>query len=125
LPTWLNPANPCGNFNVPSLTWDRASSLQLDASFHARISGHVYAQPLFWRGSESNSEALLVATEDNIVHAIDAVMSASASCGHAGRIGSGPLRANCDQGASQQTTRLFDQLGGDGYLRVAAALLAV
>jgi outer membrane protein assembly factor BamB len=60
-----------GNFIVRSLTWDRATSLQLDSDFRPRISGHVYAQPLYWRGSESSSGALLVATEDNIVHAID------------------------------------------------------
>src|SRR6202040_4316819 len=62
-----------GNFIVPSLTWDRASSLQLDGNFRPRISGHVYAQPLYWRGSESSSGVLLVATEDNVVHAIDAI----------------------------------------------------
>src|SRR4249920_533709 len=62
-----------GNFIVRSLTWDRASSLQLDGNFRPRISGHVYAQPLYWRGSESSSGTLLVATEDNVVHAIDAV----------------------------------------------------
>ncbi len=62
-----------GNFIVPSLTWDRASSLQLDGNFHARVSEHVYAQPLYWRSSESTSGALLIATEDNVVHAIDAV----------------------------------------------------
>ena len=38
-----------GNFVVPSLTWDRATSLQLDGNFRPRISGHVYAQPLYWR----------------------------------------------------------------------------
>jgi hypothetical protein len=62
-----------GNFIVPSLTWDRASSLQLDGNFHARVSGHVYAQPLYWRGSDSSSGTLLVATEDNVVHAIDSI----------------------------------------------------
>lgn len=62
-----------GNFIVPSLTWDRASSLQLDNNFRPRISGHLYAQPLYWRSSESTSGALLIATEDNVVHAIDAV----------------------------------------------------
>src|SRR6516165_5643788 len=62
-----------GNFIVPSLTWDRASSLQLDGNFAARISGHVYAQPLYWRSSESTSGTLLVATEGNVVHAVDAV----------------------------------------------------
>ena len=62
-----------GNFIVPSLTWDRASSLQLDNNFRPRISGHLYAQPLYWRSSESTSGTLLIATEDNVVHAIDAV----------------------------------------------------
>ncbi|MGA6963233.1 MAG: hypothetical protein WBZ51_06350, partial [Xanthobacteraceae bacterium] len=62
-----------GNFIVPSLTWERASSLQLDGNFDARVSGHVYAQPLYWRGSELSSGALLVATEDNVVHGIDAI----------------------------------------------------
>jgi hypothetical protein len=62
-----------GNFIIPSLTWERASSLQLDGNFHARVLGHVYAQPLYWRGSVSSSEALLVATEDNVVHAIDSI----------------------------------------------------
>ena len=59
-----------GNFIIPSLTWERASSLQLDGNFHARVSGHVYAQPLYWRGSASSSGVLLVATEGNVVHAI-------------------------------------------------------
>jgi hypothetical protein len=70
-----DPADPgrSGNFVVPSLNWDRASSLQLDGNFHARVSGHVYAQPLYWRGSASSSGVLLVATEGNVVHAIDAV----------------------------------------------------
>jgi hypothetical protein len=40
-----------GNFIVPSLTWERASSLQLDGNFHARVSGHVYAQPLLFTPS--------------------------------------------------------------------------
>jgi hypothetical protein len=62
-----------GNFVVPSLTWDRARSLHLDENFRARISGHVYAQPLYWHVPGSSSGTLFVATEDNVVHAIDAV----------------------------------------------------
>lgn len=61
-----------GNFVVPSLTWERARSLRLDEGFGARIAGHVYAQPLFWRATGTNSAMLLVATEDNVVFAIDA-----------------------------------------------------
>src|SRR5207342_3441584 len=44
-----------GNFVVPSLTWDRTTSMQLDGNFRPRISGHVYAQPLYWRESGSSS----------------------------------------------------------------------
>jgi hypothetical protein len=42
-------AGRSGNFTVPCLTWQRARSLHLDQAFQARISGNVYAQPLFWR----------------------------------------------------------------------------
>src|SRR6202022_360855 len=60
-----------GNFVVPALTWDRTRSLHLDESFRPRISGHVYAQPLYWRAPESKLAILILATEDNVVHAID------------------------------------------------------
>ena len=61
-----------GNFVVPLLTWDIARSLHLDEGFRARVTGHVYAQPLFWRAPGLDSAMLLVATEDNVVFAIDA-----------------------------------------------------
>jgi len=61
-----------GNFVVPKLIWDNAQNMHLDESFRARISGHVYAQPLFWRVPGANSAMLLVATEDNVVYALDA-----------------------------------------------------
>ena len=64
-----------GNFVVPRLTWDNARSMHLDEGFRARVSGHVYAQPLFWRAPGLNSAMLLVATEDNVVFAIDAQTS--------------------------------------------------
>ena len=62
-----------GNFIVPSLTWDTARHLHLDEGFHARVSGRVYAQPLFWRTPGSASGMLLLATEDDVVYALDAV----------------------------------------------------
>ena len=61
-----------GNFVVPRLTWDNAQNVHLDESFRARISGHLYAQPLYWRVPGTNSAMLLVATEENVVYAIDA-----------------------------------------------------
>jgi PQQ enzyme repeat len=66
-------ADRSGNFTVPDLTWERAGSLHLDEAFQARIVGHVYAQPLFWRTPGSTSGRLLVATEDNNVYALDAI----------------------------------------------------
>ncbi len=65
-------ADRSGNFIVPGLTWDRAGSLRLDEHFHPQIAGHVYAQPLYWRPAGARRAILLLATEDNIVYAIDA-----------------------------------------------------
>jgi hypothetical protein len=61
-----------GNFVVPLLTWDKARSLHLDEGFRPRFAGHLYAQPLYWRGPGMSSAMLFVATEDNVVYAIDA-----------------------------------------------------
>jgi len=61
-----------GSFIVPGLTWQRAKSLHVDEKFHARVAGNVYAQPLHWRAAGSDSGMLLVATEENNVHALDA-----------------------------------------------------
>ena len=70
--TFHGDLNRSGHFVVRALNWERARSLRLDESFHAKLSGHVYAQPLYWQGSDSVPPLLLIATEDDIVHAIDA-----------------------------------------------------
>ena len=70
--TYHGSADRSGNFIVPALTWERARNIHLDPSFHPRISGHLYAQPLYWRPPGSSAGQLLVATEDNNVSAIDA-----------------------------------------------------
>jgi hypothetical protein len=36
-----------GSYKVPSLTWEKAKSVHLDEAFQARITGNVYAQPLY------------------------------------------------------------------------------
>lgn len=61
-----------GAFVVPALTWERARALHLDTGFQASFSGHVYAQPLYWRDSGSGSGLLIVVTEDDSVLALDA-----------------------------------------------------
>ena len=70
--TFHGDPNRSGHFVVPALSWERARSLRLDENFHAKLSGHVYAQPLYRQGSDSMPPLLLMATEDDIVHAIDA-----------------------------------------------------
>jgi hypothetical protein len=61
-----------GNFVVPTLTWERAASVHLDAGFHPRFAGPLYAQPLYWQPPGSASGMRIVATENDDVHAIDA-----------------------------------------------------
>jgi hypothetical protein len=61
-----------GAFVVPGLTWERARTLRSDPGFQASFSGHLYAQPLYWRDSGSGSALLIVVTEDDGVHALDA-----------------------------------------------------
>src|SRR5215469_6665553 len=61
-----------GNFVLPSLTWERARSLHLDPGFQPRFAGHLYAQPLYWQAPGSSAAMLVVATEDDGVHAFDA-----------------------------------------------------
>jgi outer membrane protein assembly factor BamB len=61
-----------GNFIVPALSWARAHSIRLDPTFNPRFSGDVYAQPLYWQAPRSAAGELIVATESNTVHAIDA-----------------------------------------------------
>ena len=70
--TYHGHADRSGNFVVRDLTWNRARSLRLDERFQARISGHLYAQPLYWRPPGSDRSQLLVATENNNVYALDA-----------------------------------------------------
>jgi hypothetical protein len=70
--TYHGGSDRSGNFIVPALTWERARSLHLDPGFQPRFSGHLYAQPLYWQPPGSASRILIVATEDDIIEAIDA-----------------------------------------------------
>jgi hypothetical protein len=72
VPTYHGHPDRSGNFVVPGLTLEKARSLHVDRGFNAVVSGHVYAQPLYWRAPGSASGVLLVATEENKVHALDA-----------------------------------------------------
>jgi outer membrane protein assembly factor BamB len=67
-----------GLFVVPSLTWERARNVHRDANFHADVDGAVYAQPLYWKAPGSARPLLVVATEQNLVYALDAETGATA-----------------------------------------------
>ncbi|HEY5337215.1 MAG TPA: hypothetical protein VIJ85_03345, partial [Rhizomicrobium sp.] len=70
--TYHGDARRSGLFTVPGLTWTRARALHLDPAFHAQFTGHVHAQPLYWKAPGSRQALLIVATEENIVYALDA-----------------------------------------------------
>ncbi len=55
---------------ISGLTPARASSMHMDRAFDGRVDGHVYAQPLVF--NKAGRELLLVATENNVVDALDA-----------------------------------------------------
>jgi outer membrane protein assembly factor BamB len=72
--TYHGHADRSGHYVVPGLTWDRAHTVHLDPRFHGEVAGHVYAQPLYWQpASPGHTPALLiVATEDDLVYALNA-----------------------------------------------------
>lgn len=61
-----------GNYVVPSLNWQSASTVRPDRTFDGRIEGHIYAQPLYWRPPGSERGLIIAATESNSVYALDA-----------------------------------------------------
>lgn len=70
--TYHGDSERSGRLTVSGLTWDRARSLHLDPAFHAELSGHVYAQPLYWQPPGSSPALLIAVTEDDVVYALDA-----------------------------------------------------
>ncbi|MDN0077013.1 hypothetical protein QU481_19400 [Crenobacter sp. SG2303] len=65
-----------GQYVVPGLTWQSASHLQREASFDGRVEGHIYAQPLYWHPPGAAHALLIVATESNVVYALDSATGA-------------------------------------------------
>ncbi len=60
-----------GHYQATGLTWAAAESVTPDATFDGRVPGHIFAQPLFWRAPDGRG-LLIVATEDDVVLALDA-----------------------------------------------------
>ena len=75
-----------GNYIVPTLSWQTLRTVHRDPDFDGRVQGHVYAQPLYWRPSAAEHGLILVATESDVVAALDAVTGRtvwSVTVGHA------------------------------------------
>src|SRR5689334_5557363 len=70
--TFHNDVMRSGLYVMPHLTYERAAKMHLDPDFDGRVEGHVYAQPLFWHFRQTSRKLVIVATEDNIVYALDA-----------------------------------------------------
>jgi hypothetical protein len=68
--TYHNTANRHGAFMVPGLTEAAAAGMHL--GFKAAVSGNVYAQPLYWHPPGAKTGLLIVATESNLVYALNA-----------------------------------------------------
>ena len=67
-----NHANRDGVFVDAKLTKAAVAGMHLDTSFTAKVQGPTYAQPLFVDGAINGKDALIVATEQNVVYAFDA-----------------------------------------------------
>jgi hypothetical protein len=60
-----------GAYRIGALTFAAAATMHRDAGFHASISGHIYAQPLFWQPKGAKTGLVIAATESNSVYALD------------------------------------------------------
>jgi hypothetical protein len=70
--TYHNAPDRHGGYVVPGLTQTAAANIHPDAAFRATVSGNVYAQPLYWQPSGAKVGLLIVATESNLVYALNA-----------------------------------------------------
>ncbi len=69
--TYHNSNQRDGAYTIPGLTTAAAANMQLDTKFNGTVSGHVYAQPLFWKPKGADKGLVIVATESNIVYALN------------------------------------------------------
>ncbi len=76
--TYHNSLTRHGVYRVPGLTLAAAADMHLDQRFKAKIDGHVYAQPLYWVPPGTKKGQIIVATESNVVYALDAASGAVA-----------------------------------------------
>jgi hypothetical protein len=65
-----------GLYVDPLITQKAAAAMHLDKAFNAALPGPVYAQPLYVSNGPGGKPALIVATEKNVVLALDAASGA-------------------------------------------------
>ena len=70
--TYHGAPDRAGNYIVPGLNWQSAQLVHRAAGFDGRISGHIYAQPLYWRPDNAGHGFVIAVTESNSVYALDA-----------------------------------------------------
>lgn len=75
--TYHNSLTRHGDYKVPGLTLSAAANMHFDTKFNAKVDGHVYAQPLYWLPSGAKTGQIIVATESNVVYALDAETGAT------------------------------------------------
>lgn len=61
-----------GRFITPGLTWGSAATATLSQTFTGSVSGAIHAQPLYWKAPGATHGVVLVATDADVVQAIDA-----------------------------------------------------
>jgi hypothetical protein len=72
VPTYHGAADRGGLYVTPALTWAAAANVQPDTAFDGTVTGAIYAQPLYWTKPGLTNGWVIVATEENIVYALQA-----------------------------------------------------
>ncbi len=70
--TYHNSINRHGEYVVPGLTAATAANMHQDSAFSGSFTGAVYAQPLYWQASAHTVGNVIIATETNLVEALNA-----------------------------------------------------
>jgi len=74
--TYHNSNRRHGLYVVPGLTPAAAATMHRDPGFAPVLDGHIYAQPLYWRPPGTKRGQIIVATENNVVYALDELTGA-------------------------------------------------
>jgi hypothetical protein len=69
--TYHNSIFRSGAYKTPNLTLANAANVHLETTFKPKVTGNIYAQPLFYQASGSEHGIVIVATESNGVYALD------------------------------------------------------